>query len=125
MSFQINTEKRDGYLYITVTGKNLPGNVEGYLYRVNELCTEHKCPNVLIVENLTGPGLSPFEIYNLISRSSERARAIHHIAFVDINPEHSRANMHFAEDVAANRGIRIQVFATVQGAEEWMESAVK
>jgi hypothetical protein len=47
---------------------------------------------------------------------------VRRVAYVDLNPEHSAANMEFAKTVAGNRGLDVRVFATVAEAEAWLRS---
>ena len=125
MSYTLNVEQRSNYLYITVTGDNTVDSVQGYLAEVRDLCLQYKCPNVLLVENLAGPGLDTFHIYDLVSRNSpQTVPLIGRIAFVDINPAHNPKNMEFAEDVAVNRGVTVKVFSTLKEAEEWLGQEV-
>jgi hypothetical protein len=121
MSYILNVELRNSYLYITVTGENTYDNVVSYLSEVRDKCIEYKCTNVLIVENLSGPGLNTFSIYDLISKTQEQTRRmVHKIAYVDINPEHNADAMKFAENVAVNLGVFVRVFLTIPAAEQWM-----
>ncbi|MGD0878618.1 MAG: hypothetical protein ABSA01_10785 [Anaerolineales bacterium] len=123
MSYNLQFEPRSTYVYITVTGENSVDTVNGYLAEVHEWCLQHKYPNVLIVENLTGPGLGTYSIFDLVSRKSAAAtQVLGRLAYVDINPEHDPKDMEFAEDVAVNRGIPVRIFATVREAEVWLES---
>ena len=122
MSYTMHVEPRGTYLYITVTGENSPDTVSHYLSEIHDWCLQHNCPNVLLVENLSGPGLRTSSIYELVSEKSARAaRVVGRMAYVDINPAHDLGEMKFAENVAVNRGISVQVFATVQEAEAWLE----
>ena len=126
MPYALTVEKRNNYLFVTVTGENLYETVQRYLFEVHELCIQKKCRNVLIVENLTGPSLDTYSIYDLISRNSPQAAlAVTRIAYVDINPAHKFADMKFAEDVAVNRGLTVKVCATIHAAQEWMEQQVR
>ena len=122
MSYTLNVEARAGYLYVSVTGENSVDTVNSYLTEVREACAKHQCFNLLIVENLSGPSLDTFSIYNLVaSRSEQAAHIVRRLAYVDINPEHSAKDMEFAEDVAVNRGISVKVCPTIHAAEEWIE----
>jgi hypothetical protein len=121
MSYVLNVELRSSYLYFTVTGENTYDNVVRYLSEVRDKCLQYKCPYVLIVENLAGPGLSTFSIYDLISKIHEQTtRLVRKIAYVDINPEHNADAMKFAENVAVNLGVFVRVFLTIPAAEQWM-----
>jgi len=121
MAYILNAELRSSYLYITVTGENTYDNVISYLSEVRDKCLQYKCPNVLIVENLVGPGLDTFNIYDLISRVHEQTlQMVRKIAYVDINPAHNADAMKFAENVAVNLGVFVRVFLTIPAAEQWM-----
>jgi hypothetical protein len=123
MAYNLQFEPRSTYVYITVTGENSIDTVKDYLAEVHDWCLQHECPNVLLVENLSGPGLTTFSIYELVSgRSTQAARVVGRMAYVDINPEHDQKAMEFAENVAVNRGISVRVFASIRAAEEWLES---
>ena len=103
--------------------ENSPETVNHYLAEMHDWCLQHDCPNVLLVENLTGPGLQAFSIYELVAgKSTQAERVVGRMAYVDINPTHDSEAMKFAEDVAVNRGISVRVFATIRAAEEWLES---
>jgi hypothetical protein len=123
MSYTLTIEARAGYLYVSVTGENSLDTVNRYLSEVRGECIKRKCFNLLIVENLSGPSLDTFSIYNLVAiRSEQASKIVKKLAYVDINPEHNARNMEFAEDVAVNRGMSIKVCPTIHAAEEWMES---
>jgi hypothetical protein len=126
MPYILNVEQRNNYLYITVTGENSYDNVISYLSEVRDKCVQYKCPNVLIVENLAGPSLTTFSIYDIVSKvSKETTSVVRMVAYVDINPEHDATRMTFAENAAVNRGVFVQVFSTVQAAEQWIGRLVK
>jgi len=126
MSYSLQFEPRSTYVYITVTGENSVDSKNGYLAEVHAWCLQHKYPNVLIVENLSGPGLGTYNIFELVSRKSTGAsQVLGRLAYVDINPEHDPKAMEFAEDVAVNRGIPVRIFATVREAEMWLESQAR
>jgi hypothetical protein len=115
-------EHRSSYLYISVTGENSSENSIHYLAEVRDLCEQYKCTDVLIVENLGGPSLDQFSIFDIISKVSEQTiKVVRNIAYVDINPAHNKVDMAFAEKVAVNRGVNVQIFTTVHAAERWLE----
>jgi hypothetical protein len=89
---------------------------------VREKLLQHNYTDVLIVEDLRGPGLDTLSIYRLVAGQTEQAASpAGRIAYVDINPAHNLAAMEFAEDVAVNRGLPVRVFPSIQEAEEWLE----
>jgi hypothetical protein len=60
---------------------------------------------------------------------AERSRTVslplRWIAYVDVNPEHSKGRMLFAETVAVRRGINVRVFSTIADAEQWLHDQLK
>ncbi len=117
-------EEHPGYLHVTVTGENSAENVLQYLAAVRKACADRNCPAVLIEENLHGPGLPIADIFRIISQASQRVSPeVQRIAYVDVNREHDRNAMRFAETVAVNRGVNVWVFATVGEARQWLEDA--
>ena len=125
MPASVNIKDMNGYLHATVTGENTPENVLDYLTAIHTACRERRCPAVLIEENLKGPGLSIPRIFEVISRSSEDARrAVALIAYVDMNNEHDRSRMKFAEDVAISLGVSVRVFDSLSDAERWLRDTL-
>ena len=125
MSHVLTLEPKGSYLVVTVTGDNTPEDVAEYLSEVREACLKHQFARVLIAENLQGPSLRIFSIHDIVTRSSQSVwPEIHRIAYVDLNPEHSRSGMHFAETVAVNRGVNMRVFSNVTDAAQWLEDRV-
>lgn len=121
MAFTLSINPRPGFLHARITGENSVATVQGYMAQLRAACQSHRCPDVLIEENLTGPGLQSFDIFGMISGGArETSQALGRIAYVDTNPEHERRLMQFAETVAVNRGVSIRVFATVADAEAWI-----
>ena len=67
MSYTLHVEPRSTYLYMTVTGENSSETVNRYLAEIHDWCLQNDCPNILLVENLTGPGLHTSNIYELVA----------------------------------------------------------
>ena len=44
---------------------------------------------------------------------------------MDVNPEHAKGRMLFAEAVAVRRGVNVRVFSTVADAEQWLRDQLK
>ncbi len=119
MAYELKVEQKPGYLHFTVTGRNTPDNVRGYMQEVIEECAARRCPRVLIVENLEGPRLGTMEVFTMVTAGAKRFHGmLEALAFVDLNAD--GGVMRFAEDVAVNRGIPVRVFRTVDGAEKWL-----
>jgi len=121
MSYEIAVLERPGYLHIRVTGENTPANVRAYLSEVRIACVERGFSSVMIEANLRGPSLNLVQIYSIVKEESARAAPhVLRIAYVDVNPEHSRSHIRFAEDVAVNLGVNVRVFATLPEAAKWI-----
>jgi hypothetical protein len=119
--YQLKVEPKAGYTHFRVTGTNSPEAVRGYLMDIYYACAEHDHSAILIEENLEGPGLALFDIFEIVSEGSERTWPyVRRIAYVDVNPQHSQPDMKFAETAAVNRGVNVRVFASVAEAEQWL-----
>jgi hypothetical protein len=124
MSYELTVQQKVGYLHIKVMGDNSPQTVRGYLADAYVACVQRHCSSLLIEEELRGPGLSVLDIYQIVSEGSQRTWPhVRRIAYVDVNKEHSSANLHFAETVATNRRVNVRLFSTVEEAEEWLRAA--
>ena len=88
---------------------------------MREKCLEQNCFNVLVEENLQGPGLRTFDIFEVVKEASKNVHPqVFRIAYVDVNPEHNQVDLRFAENVAVNRGVNVRLFSTVAEAESWL-----
>jgi hypothetical protein len=126
MSYSLTADARPGYLHVKVIGENTRENVLGYLLEVNERCVQQKSPAVLIEENLRGPSLNIAEVFAIVAeRSHTVSPQLRWIAYVDVNPEHSKGRMLFAETVAVRRGVNVRVFSTIVDAEQWLRDQLK
>jgi hypothetical protein len=94
-------------------------NVVGYLKELVRECEARQCFNVLIEERLTGRRLETWDVYQIASDSATIARGVlRTVAYVDVNA--GGELMKFAETVANNRGVPMNLFATVAEAEAWL-----
>ena len=119
MAYDLAITPKEGFLHVTVTGQNSMEAVNGYIVEVIRECAARHCRRVLIEECLLGPRLGTVDVFNLVSGVMLRSRGeLHSIAFVDVNA--SGDTMHFAEDVAVNRGAPFRVFPNVAAAEQWL-----
>jgi hypothetical protein len=126
MPYELSIERKPGYLHARVTGENTVQNIRAYLAEIRAACWRLRCPAVLIEEHLAGPSLSLSDIFGVAeegSRPPEPGEPAMRIAYVDTNPEHSHADMKFAETVATNRGLNARVFRTVVDAQNWLSAA--
>jgi hypothetical protein len=125
MKYQLEVTPKQGYLEVVVKGDNTPETVMRYLKEVYEACLRLKCPNVLVEENLEGPGLDLGEIFGVVAEGSKSVwPVVRCIAYVDVNRHHDQKNMKFAETVGVNRSVNIRVFRTVPEAENWIAGQV-
>jgi len=119
VSYQLTIEQKPAYLHIIVTGDNSRETVMQYMEEVMRECTNRNCGNVLVEERLEGPRLGTFDVFSMVSEGAKRfLGTFHAMAYVDVNGDSSL--MQFAENVAVNRGIPIQIFSNVPDAEKWL-----
>ncbi|HUR38095.1 MAG TPA: hypothetical protein VM222_01325 [Planctomycetota bacterium] len=122
-TYSFTAHKKDGYLHIVVRGTNDAATIRRYIQDGLAAAIDHSCPNLLIEEDLEGPRLSMGDIFQIVSEACRSAGTnVQRVAFVDVNPTHSLANMKFAETVALNRGMGMNVFPNVPEAESWLRS---
>lgn len=121
MSFDVTFEHKPGYLHALVTGANSADAVMSYLAMIHRECLERRCFRVLIEERLEGPRLGALDVLRIAEEGSRTARnTMEAIAYVDVNADGPL--MKLAEDVAVNRGVRVEVFRTVAEAEAWIRA---
>lgn len=126
MGYDFRVSPKDGYLHVVVAGDNTPETVMRYLKEIYESCLRLKCPNILVEENLAGPGLDLGDIFGVVTEGSRSVwPVVQCIAYVDVNRHHDAANMKFAETVGVNRSVNIRVFRTVPEAENWIAAQAK
>lgn len=123
MSFKLTLTEKPGYLHAVVTGQNTLENVVMYMKELREASIAGGFTRVLVEENLTGRRLETWDVYQIASQGSAGDVGIFEaIAFVDVNA-HGEL-MKFAETVANNRGVPLNVFATVADAEAWLRKKI-
>src|SRR2546426_8664831 len=126
MDYQVQLAQKDGYLHVRVSGNNDPETVMRYLKDIHGVCLKHKCPNVLIEENLEGSRLGLVDVFGVVSASSKSVwPVVQRIAYVDVNQRQDFQNMKFAETVAVNRSVNVRVFRSVAEAEGWLAAALQ
>lgn len=119
MTYKLIIDQKFSYWHAKVTGENTVENVKGYMEEIVNKCSDAKCPYLLIEEQLEGPRLNSFKVYEIASEGSAHAYGLFNaIAYVDVNAE--GVLMQFAENVAANRDLPVKVFETVAEAEKWL-----
>lgn len=111
MSYSLNIEFKEQYLHVTVNGENTLANVLSYFEKIYEACIQYRCSNVLIEEHLTGPNLDTFDIFVVITKNFNRAKTLGiRLAYVDMNTEHSKRGLKFAENLSHIRGVNVRLF---------------
>ncbi len=119
--YQLAIERHPTYLLATVAGDNTPETVLRYMTEIRAECLRTGMFNVLVVVNLDGPGIGMLEVYKVIAAGVDSAVGLGmQVAYVDLNPLHSQANMLLAENVAMTRGIPVRTFCDVEQAREWL-----
>ncbi len=111
MSYTLNIELKENYLHVIVNGENTLANFLSYFEKIYQACIQHRCSNVLIEERLTGPNLDTFDIFVVITKNFNRAKNIGlRLAYVDMNSEHSKRGLKFAENLSHIRGVNVRLF---------------
>lgn len=119
MSYQLTLTQKPVYLHAVITGLNNKANVMRYLEELFRECQARNCFRVLIEERLDGPRIGTADVYQIAAEGSRNALGYFKaIAYVDANAAGNL--MHFAEDVAVNRGLPVKVFASTADAENWL-----
>ena len=122
MTYQLAITEQPGYVHFVVTGENSRDTLTRYMEEVNRECTRRQCFRVLIEERLEGPRLGTLEVFEMVVAGSERfLLTLKAMAYVDVNARRPEM-MHFAENVAVNRGFPVKVFNTVAAAEHWLRA---
>ena len=125
MAYTLKIRKQGTYLHMIAEGDSTAEDVAGYLSEGLKKCIELRCPNVLIEENLKGPSLSIFEVYEIVTKICWQAASVaRHVAYVDTNPESKKEVNQFAETTAVNRGVNVKLFETVAEAENWLRETI-
>ena len=125
MEYAFSSEFQDGYVHARVRGNSDVATTARYMEEMFRACQKHRCPYLLIEENLKGERLSMGDLYHLISEKIDELRpSIRIAAFVDVSDRPSIPNMEFAENVIVNRGITVTYFATVAEAATWLRKQI-
>lgn len=118
MSYKLEIEQRPGYLYFRIDGENSRETIPRYMSDVVHECHERDCFRALVHECLSGPRLSPMEVFSVASEGSMDILGVFDaVAYVD---EKMGEMLDFAETVAVNRGMPLAMFANLAKAEKWL-----
>jgi hypothetical protein len=119
MTYKLTIRKEHDYFHVKVIGENSVENVNRYMEEVLQKCKDIDCTRLLVEEQLDGPRLDTFKVFEIAYEKSIQSRGLFKaIAYVDVNAEGD--SMQFAETVAVNRGLPLRVFSTVAEAEKWL-----
>ena len=119
MSYKLTIIQKPTYLHVMVTGLNTRENVARYFKELQRECTNRGCRRVLIEERLEGRRLNTVDVFQVAADGSNRALGCFEaIAYVDMNAEGDL--MKFAETVAVNRFLPVEVFSSISDAEKWL-----
>ena len=120
MNYEITYEQHEDYIHAAVSGENTAEIVVQYMQDVQKECEKRECYRVLIEEKLKGPRLDTIEVFDLVTTGSRSAVGIFEaLAYVDTNTD-TPDMTEFAETVAVNRGIPVNVFTSVEDARDWL-----
>lgn len=108
-----------GYLHARATGAHTPQNALRYFIEVHKACVERGFDRVLLDMALSGPPMSPSEIFAVISERSYEGSKLKRIAYLDTTGRDVH-EMKFAETVAVNRGVNIRLFLDEEQAKLWI-----
>lgn len=121
----ITIEYTGQLLFCKVTGTNSEAHVIRYLNEIHIAMEKHRCGKVLIIENLSGPGLSLLKMYHIIRAAKKTILSHPHaIAYIDENPAHDHRSLKFAETVALNRFINMRLFTNADHAAAWLRESI-
>ena len=121
MDYTLTFEKREGYLYFYVTGRDSLEVSKAFWREIIETTLKLNYNKVLVDEDLEDT-VSFGEIYDIITTGLEipNIREIS-IAVVDRHIDQTNLNL-FGAIVASNRGINTKIFTTLEDAEQWLRS---
>lgn len=126
MNYAVTIDIKGDYLYVTVRGDNTLENVLKYMDEIYLACLEHKVYSVLIEEHLTGPNLETFDVFEVVIKNFSRALTLGlRIAYVDLNADHSKRGLKFAENLAHIRGVNVRLFYDSAEAVRWLTESKK
>lgn len=121
MACKITTIQKKAYTHFIVEGENTSDNTLYYIREIYKACITHHYKCILIEEQLEGKLLGTMDVYDVVSTISHEILVVFKaIAYVDTKLEKNTIN--FIENLALNRGLPVNTFATVEEAEKWLIS---
>ena len=111
---------RETYVHATVYGAQTPENALRFLREAYEACVANRKDSVLLDMRLEGPTMGTTNIFGVVQERSSAGRELRRVAYVDAYRDPDKAK--FAETVARNRGVNVQLFESVDEAKKWLET---
>ncbi|MCK9410127.1 MAG: hypothetical protein WCX28_14835 [Bacteriovoracaceae bacterium] len=121
MEYTISISFTGKLIHAVIDGQNSKDNVNRYMSDIQQEVEKLQCKNILIEDQLTGPGLDPIDVFDII-RSHTRYARIHklRIGYIDINRYLHRTTVAFGENLANIFGVNVKVFNSVEDATAWL-----
>jgi len=120
MKYQLKYEKRDKYLFVSVSGAKDSYSISyNYWKEILDLCSKMGYNKALIEENLKTQ-LSITDMFKVVDAISNiKLSKTIKCAFFDTQISHKSLNK-FGENVAVNRGVLAIIFNNFNKAENWL-----
>jgi hypothetical protein len=121
MKYALHIENKNSYLHFRVEGDNTIETVRKYFAEVYHSCREQGMNLVLIEENLQGPNLDIYDVFDIVIHYIGKAQSFGlRLAFVDLNHEHDKRGVKFAQNLAQLNKVDVQVFFNTTEALAWL-----
>ena len=121
MNYILHIENKDSYLHVTVEGNNSIDTVKRYFAEVYHACREHGVNLVLIEENLQGPNIEIYDIFDVVTQFIDKAQSLGlRLAYVDKNEHHDKRGVKFAQNLAQVNKVDVRLFFNTAEAREWL-----
>lgn len=121
LSYDLVTEKKDGYLLITVSGIRSFESVLSISEDILSACKKENIGKVLLDIRALKGRLEMFEAYTIPDQHFPRLKdmdALERCAIID--HEEAKKRFSFFENVAVNRGFFLRFFTSLDAANEWL-----
>lgn len=123
MSYNLATQKKDGYLHITASGVRSLETVMSITRDVLAVCMEENVWKVLIDLHALEGHLETFEAYRFADQYLPELEGLHIIERCAIlDRKEAEERLSFFETAAVNRGFFLRFFTSAPAATEWLNS---
>ena len=119
MTYDLTVERKPTYLHVAAAGTRSAENARRFLVDAYRASIEHKCDSLFLEMKLSGPSLSLASIFSVIAERSPDGATLKRIAYLDERTDDAE----FAELVARNRGVNVQLFHSLSDAERWLSTS--